>query len=100
MPDVKGAQFLIEHLSNMGYSSDTGMGRVPLSFTEIKAYMQCVNITFTPSEVLLIKKMSEAFTYQTYDKNPLANPPYVDDELFIPKNNSQEIKDKFAIFGW
>jgi len=100
MPNVKGADFLLEHLREMGYNLQTGMGSIPLTFSEIKAYMECLNITFSPSEVLLLRKMSEAYTYQTYDKNPLSSPPYFTEETLTPRNNSDEIKNKFSIFSW
>jgi hypothetical protein len=98
MPELKGSEFLLEHLKALGYALQGDMGRTPLTFSEIKAYMDCMNLTLSPSEVSLLRKMSEAFTYQTYDRNPLATPPYVNEETLTPRNNSEEVKNKFSIF--
>lgn len=70
MPDIKGAEYLINHLNNLGWCSSNGMGAVSLSFTEIKAYIDTTDTPLTGDEVLLIKRMSQAYVSELNDKNP------------------------------
>jgi hypothetical protein len=60
----------------MGWSQSTGMGLSPLSFTEIKAYMELTASPLTPDEVLLIRKMSQAYVSNVQNRDPQTKPPY------------------------
>lgn len=70
MPDIKGAEYILNHLNNLGWCSSSGMGVVALSFTEIKAYMDITDTPLTCDEVLIIKRMSQAYVAELSDKNP------------------------------
>ena len=56
-------------------------GLIALDFTEINAYIQSTNTPLLPFEVLLLKKLSNAYVSQSYDKDPLAFPPYATYEI-------------------
>ena len=60
----------------MGYCENSGMGYVALSFTEIYNYMKATQTPLTPSEVMLIRKASQSYVSETYNKNPFAKEPY------------------------
>lgn len=83
----------------MGYAMQGFNGYTPLTFTEIYSYMKAMKIDLSPTEVGILRRMSIAYVNETYDKNPLSNPPYIDDAMVKPKNNTQSIKDKFAVFA-
>ena len=54
------------------------MGQSPLSFTEIHAYLKCMKANLYPSEILLIRKMSEQYVSQSHNTDPKAKPSYVE----------------------
>ncbi len=71
----------------MGYCENSGMGYVALSFTEIYNYMKATQTPLTPSEVMLIRKASQSYVSETYNKNPFAKEPYFV-EKEIPLNDN------------
>jgi hypothetical protein len=76
MPVVQGAEYLVQHLNNLGWCGSSGMGMTPLSFTEIKAYIDVTKASLTPDEVLLIKRMSQLYVGYSQDTNPSQKTPY------------------------
>ena len=74
------------HLNNIGWYSSNGMGLVPISFGEIKAYMELTATPLTPDEVMIIRRMSQAYVNNVQNKDPNAKPPY--GGAGIQKNNS------------
>ena len=75
-PNIDGAEYLLQHLNTMGFSSSNGMGSIPISFQEIKAYSDLMGLEFTPQEVLALRAMSEAYVYESHDKSVNAQPPF------------------------
>ena len=95
-PELKGAEYIVSHLDNLGWALQGANGYIPLTFQEIYAYMQATQTPLNSEEVLLIKKMSEAYVAQSYDKDPMARMPYGDTE----DNKIQLTTDQIlAIFG-
>ena len=76
MPVINGAEYLISHLALMGWATSGGMGMLPLSFTEIKDYMETTSTPFTPDEVILIRQMSQHYVRWLNTKDPSAKAPY------------------------
>jgi len=75
-PPIMGAEYLLEHLNNLGWASSSGMGIVSVSFQEIEAYVRLTNSSLSPDEVLLLKQMSSAYVAYSQEKNPNAILPY------------------------
>jgi len=75
-PDVKGAEFLINHLNNMGWSRAGAMGIVPITFEEIRAYKEVTNSSFSGEEAILLYKMSENFVRYAQNRDPSVKAPY------------------------
>ena len=71
----------------MGYCENSGMGYVALSFTEIHNYIQLTGFSLNSSEVMLIRKASQSYVSETYNKNPFAKEPYFV-EKEIPLNDN------------
>lgn len=69
-------------------------GYISLSYNEIHAYMQTTHTKLNSWEVLTIKKLSQAYCNQTYNKDINAIAPY-----FTTKEkstNSSSIRSLFA----
>lgn len=73
-------------------------GYVPLTFTEIKAYMELNKVDLLPSEIMILRKMSTSYVAQTHDKNPMAYAPFIDMEKLGKYDNSESIKRAFSKF--
>ena len=75
-PPIKHGVYILQFLEELGYCKSGFNGLVPLDFTEINAYMQSTNTELLPFEVLLLRKLSNAYVSQSYDKDVNAVPPY------------------------
>jgi len=76
MPNIEGAEHLLAHLNNMGWCTSSGMGISPLSFIEIKAYIELTETPLNADEVMLIRQMSQGYVSEVQDKNPNKHAPY------------------------
>lgn len=54
----------------------SGMGMIPLSFQEIKAYMELTNTPLNSDEVMLIREMSQAYIAEINDTRNEREAPY------------------------
>lgn len=55
---------------------------MPLSFTEINAYIQSTQTPLTPDEVYILREMSESYCKYINSKDPsLKSPEYKDENL-------------------
>ena len=54
----------------------SGMGMIPLTFQEIKAYMELTNNPLNSEEVLLIRQMSQAYISELNDTRNEREAPY------------------------
>lgn len=57
----EGAEYLVALFHSAGTATQTGMGLVPLSWQEIRAFVHCTQATVTPWELGVIRKLSEAY---------------------------------------
>lgn len=62
-------------------------GRMPLTFTEIDAYLRSTETTLTGDEVMIIRRMSENYCSMANDRNPQTKAPY---------GNKSVIKNSFV----
>lgn len=97
-PNLKGADYLIEHLQNMGYALNGFSGRVPLTYSEIESYSRLMKVDFLPAEVKLLIDMSNAFVSESGNKDPLAYAPYIDKSKLGTYDNSERLKKAFDNF--
>lgn len=78
-PKIKGYEYLIQHLQNLGFGTSGMSGFNVLSFQEIHAYNECTCSDLSPDEILLIRQMSEEYCRYINDRNPATqSPPYKD----------------------
>lgn len=75
-PPIEHGAYILQYLEELGYCKSGFNGLVPLDFTEINAYIQSTNTELLPFEVLLLRKLSNAYVSQSYDKDVNAIPPY------------------------
>lgn len=75
-PPIEHGAYILQYLEELGYCKSGFNGLVPLDFTEINAYMQSTNTELLPFEVILLRKLSNAYVSQSYDKDVNAVPPY------------------------
>lgn len=76
-PDCAHA-YLIEHLTNMGFSCVTGMGEAPLTHAEIAAYQSNMGLSFQPWEVMEIRRLSQLYiSHGRKSENPAEPMPYI-----------------------
>ncbi len=85
-PDIEGAEYMLSHLNNLGWCVSNGMGINALSFLEIQAYINTTETSLTAEEVLIIKRMSQAYVNEVQDKNSMKKAPFGNGS--IQKSNS------------
>lgn len=61
----------------MGWCMSNGMGTIPLSFTEINAYIQATLTPLNRSEVIIMRRMSMAYVSELNDRNPNKLAPFM-----------------------
>lgn len=54
----------------------SGMGMIPLSFQEIKAYIELTHTPLNSDEVMLIRQMSQAYIAELNDTRNEREAPY------------------------
>ncbi|MEA2091421.1 MAG: hypothetical protein U9O83_03525 [Campylobacterota bacterium] len=97
MPEIKHGGFLLEHLQNMGYCSSGGMGITPLSFTEIKAYLDLMRIDLDVFHISTLRKMSVAYVSSNQDNYEDTEPPYKSVEYSEPMISGNNILKAFGV---
>jgi hypothetical protein len=62
MPDIDfGFTHLIEWIHELGFFLNGGMGAIPLSYSEIKAFSDLTQNPVTPFDAKVLRDMSNAF---------------------------------------
>lgn len=79
-------EYIVAHLNNLGWCESSGMGLSPISFTEIKAYVDLTDSPLTVDEVMIIRKMSQSYVSEVQNKDPNAKPPF--GSFSVKRNNS------------
>lgn len=82
----------MEHLQNMGIVSSGINGMIPLSFSEIWAYMQSTKTDLHPEEVMIIRKMSQAYVMQSKETQPNVDMPYATKKTEIKLSHDQVLR--------
>lgn len=64
---VPGSEYLLQIFNDLSDSRGVGMaGPLPITYLEIKAYCELVDLTLTTREVAAIKSMDSVFLGETY----------------------------------
>ena len=62
MPEIDSEfTYLLEWINEVGYFNSNGMGAVTIGFLEIKAWADLMQTNPTPSDVRILRSMSQAF---------------------------------------
>lgn len=64
MPDVGYASYILDYLFEVGLYGVGGMSITPISWLEIQAWSQLVNVKLTPFEAQILKSLSKSFVDQ------------------------------------
>jgi hypothetical protein len=84
------SEYLVSLFQSSGMVQQTGYGPISLSWVEIKAWNETLNLNLTTRELLAIKKMSSAYANQQhFSKDPACIAPAleVDEDLLELKRN-------------
>lgn len=73
---IEGLEFVIYHLQKLGYGQFGAMGLIPLSYSEIGAYVEYANVPLTGDEVVLIRELSELYCSFSNNKSPSVKSPF------------------------
>ena len=88
LANVEGGEYLLQHLNNLGWCSSNGMGLSPISFIEIKAYIDTTETYLSGEEALLVHRMSQLYVNEINDKNPNKKAPFEGLETQLMSPNS------------
>lgn len=64
LPPVSGAEYLLDHLYEVGPTMGTGMGAVPLTFAELESWQGQVGIELQPWEVRMLRRLSRDYAVE------------------------------------
>lgn len=67
LPDLDGAEYLVEALSELGEGRVSGDRLTAVSWTDIKAWMDSTGSIMTPGEVIILRNLSRIYVSQYYD---------------------------------
>ncbi len=99
LPDVEGAEYLINLLHEAGPVGSNGYGVEGLKWSEIHSYTTLTGLFLCPWEVMLIKELSDVFAsaYNEYNGKDCP-PPYFATPKELP--SKEDLNTKFEkIFG-
>lgn len=93
LPDLEGAEFLVDFFHEAGIASQTGNGITSLSWQEILAWKSAREYYIPSWQILIIKKMSEAYCSQFYKSDdPRCKAPFITK----PEQSRNIVQDKIA----
>lgn len=99
MPDIEGAEYIVELLHEVGPVGSNGYGVEGLKWTEIQSWLALTGLFLCPWEILLIKQLSDDFASEYNKSNgKVTPPPFTSISKNIP--TKEELNAKFErIFG-
>lgn len=99
LPKIPDAEYLVAFLYEAGLFGSNGMGAVPLTWAEINHWKECTDTVLTTWELLMIKKMSEAYVGEYNQASAKTRPaPYseVDEDVASNRANvANKLKNAF-----
>lgn len=64
-------KYILGYINELGFFINTGMGAIPLSYTEIANWAMLTDVDPSPFDVRVLRQMSSAFiSYQDKSKKP------------------------------
>lgn len=66
MPDLDGAEYLVDALSEIGEGKHSGDRLVPIGWEDIDAWISSTGSRMTPGELAGLRKLSSAYVSQHY----------------------------------
>jgi len=88
--------YLVEYLWEAGASLSTGMGSVPLTWQELKAWQEQTGIELQPWELRIIRKASQEYVVQAQEAHKPDCPPpgkiVEQDQLKVAKHIKQVLR--------
>lgn len=94
LPRIKHGEYLLNYLSEIGYTTGSGDSYNALTFTEIKSWIQISGISVTYDEALHIKRLSETFVNALRESSRKGATPYYTEG---DSNISGRLKDAFSV---
>lgn len=78
LPDIEGAEYMVSLLSEVGFVMGTGMGVVPITWTELTNWLNATGLNLSVWEKLTLKEMSEVYASELSQATAKDHPaPYV-----------------------
>lgn len=75
LPDLGDASYLMNLLSEAGMISQTGMGIAPLTWTEIRSWLECTQLELSTWELITLREMSCAYAGEYSSASDKSAPP-------------------------
>lgn len=80
LPELDGAEYLVEALSELGEGRVSGDRLIAISWTDIKAWADATGSIMTPGEVIILRNLSRIYVNQYYDSiDPACMSPCIAD---------------------
>jgi hypothetical protein len=93
------AEYLVEHLFDVGPTMPGGMGATPITFGEIAAWQSCVAVSLRSWEVRALRRLSVSYLAQLHDSEKEDCPAPFTDPLNENRNKvAGKIKNFMANF--
>lgn len=95
MPPVEHYQHVVSWFKDIGPATVGMAGNVPISYTEIRNWVELLDIEISTFEVTALTTMSKQYCYQSYiSEDPKCVPPYLtrinDEEMGKIRQNADE----------
>jgi hypothetical protein len=95
LPDVEGAFYLVKALLALGLSESNGMGSVPVSWGNIKAWADATQTDLSPFELETLFQMSKNYANElNIATDPKRPAPYINLSAERIEQNRSAVADK------
>ena len=100
MPDIAGAEYLVDYWQQLGRCSSGAMGPIPLSATEIQAWQKGTRTELLPWEFSAIIEMSRGYVSSLLEGEKTETPPPYGDPVreFDRDLVSKKVSNAFKAF--
>lgn len=85
-PELSGGAYLVEHLWDVGPVLSGGMGAVPLTHEELRAWQSNTGIELQPWEARLLKNLSQDYLAESHRAEKSDCPPPYQPEQMLQQN--------------
>ena len=93
-PELFGLSHLFDYLSELGYALSSGMGLMPITFTEIKHWRDLMQVPLSIFEIDCLRNLSAVYVDQkNKSTEPGCPPPFFDEIEMTPEK--RKVIDSF-----